>query len=269
MSTCLCVCVHVGGCLKSFFHIGPLASAITQLYFPSVYNFFKERHSKGRTSTRSERHRKKDRKQNLARKIPPFVEQFKYDSHIKEVDNKKWLDCVSRTTCPGKKKKERKKNRYGGRWRKCNAQSSSEVQFGSLIEIFTHVKASFISHNLHVSLWRMCMHSKSDGFSDVCVCFQDVAGKHIGSKVNKRRWCWNRGWKHNLQNYAWLCLYAFMWTQSLCLHQSISNIYNTMGKALPLERVEWKPILWHSDTAAVSLWQKTFLVVQAGGRGGW
>lgn len=94
MSTCLCVCVHVGGCLKSFFHIGPLASAITQLYFPSVYNFFKERHSKGRTSTRSERHRKKDRKQNLARKIPPFVEQFKYDSHIKEVDNKKWLDCV-------------------------------------------------------------------------------------------------------------------------------------------------------------------------------
>lgn len=46
VSMCACVRAHVGVCvyvavgLKSYFHIGPLTTAITQPYFPSVYNFF-------------------------------------------------------------------------------------------------------------------------------------------------------------------------------------------------------------------------------------
>lgn len=49
--------------------------------------------------------------------------------------------------------------------------------------------------------------------------------------------------------------------------EHITSIHNTLWKVLPFQRVEWKPILWHCDTAAVSPWQKTVFVVLAEGEG--
>lgn len=43
----------------------------------------------------------------------------------------------------------------------------------------------------------------------------------------------------------------------------IISIHYTIWKLLPLDWVEWKPILWHCDTAAVFLWQETGFVVPA------